>query len=1064
MKATRGLLDWFAGHSVAANMLMWLIVAGGFMTLANMEQEVFPEVDSEVVLVEVEFRGASPSEVEEGICIKVEEAVFGIEGIDKVTSSALPGRGQVVIKAESGYDLRELLDDVQAAVDAIDTFPELAEAPEVRELELARQVLNVAVSGPLSERALRETAEWVRDELLALPDITRVSLGNVRPYELALEVSERDLRRLGLTFDEVVAAVRAGSLDLSAGEVETEGRTIRLRAESRAYRRAAFEQLVLRTRPDGTRLLLGDVATVLDGFEATGQSTRFDGAPGVIVKVWRIGDQRALDMADAVKAWVARSEDDGALPEGVQLTLWQDETRVLNSRLDLLVRNGRAGLVLVFITLALFLRLSLAMWVSLGIPISFLGAIWLLPAFDVSLNMISLFGFLVALGIVVDDAIVVGENVYKQFEDGARGLSAVRKGAGQVAVPVIFAILTTIAAFSPLLGIPGVIGSFMEQLPLVVVPVLVFSMIESLLILPAHLVHVGGAGWRVPGLALWEGLQAKVSWALARFIERVYVPSLDLALRWRGATLAFGVALLLVTGSAVAAGHIRFLFFPPVEADNVLAWVTMPRGTPEHVTDAAVRRMEAELRRVAAELEAEAGESLVKHVLASVGDQPFRVEQSQGFGNVANFNGDNLGEVNVELVPAEERETSSRELLARWREAVGEIAGAVELTFSSDLVSTGRPVDVELTGPSVADLRAAAAAVKQALHAEAAVFDVADSFRSGQDELRLEITPEGEALGFTRAELARQVRQGWEGDEAQRIQRGRDEVRVVVRYPADERVSLVELDDARVTAPGGARVPLSRVARWEPALGDAVIDRSNRQRRINVTADVDLAMDEPNAVLARLAAGVLPELEARHRGLRWSLEGEQKEQGDTIAGLAQGFILALIVIFALLAVPFRSYVQPLIVMSAIPFGIVGAIWGHLALGMDLTVMSMFGVVALTGVLVNDSLVLVDFANRAVREEGLSVDDAIRHAGPARFRPILLTSLTTFMGLLPLLLERSLQAQFLIPMGVSLGFGVLFATFITLILVPTAYRVVEDVRERMGGGVGTRSAELAAAEA
>ncbi|MCB9897524.1 MAG: efflux RND transporter permease subunit [Planctomycetes bacterium] len=1052
----RGPIAFFAGHTVAANMLMWIILAGGLLTFGVVEQEVFPDVGGDVISVSVELRGASPEEVEEGICIKVEEVVMGLEGVDKVTSRAVAGMGTVSIEIADDADLDEVLDDVKNAVDGIDTFPEGSEVPVVREFEITHQVLNVAVSGDVGERPLRRAAERVRDDLLDLPGITRVQLSDARPYEISIDVSEETLRRLQLTFDEVVAAIRRSSLDLSGGVVKADGGEIKLRTKAQSYTGDDFAKVVLRAGDDGSRLLLGDVASIVDAFEDTGQSARFDGRPSLVVQVYRVGDQRAIEIADRVKAYVADAS--AHLPPGVSLEIYQDEVRILESRLDLLVRNGRAGLLLVFLTLALFLRLSLAFWVTVGIPVAFMGTLWMMPALDISVNMISLFGFLVALGIVVDDAIVVGENVYRHHEEGKDGLDAVLDGVGEVWLPVVFAVLTTIAAFTPLIGIPGVIGKFIHQMPAVVVPILCFSMLESLFILPAHLSHLKHRTgprlmrwWRAP-LRAWERVQDAVGRGLDVVVRRSYVPTLDAALRWRYLAASVGFSVLVLTGALFASGKIRFLFFPPVEADNVVAYLTLPQGTPPEHTAREVARIERAALDLAAEMERELGEPVVRHVKASVGDQPFRDAQSRAFGNTASFAGTHLGEVMLELVPAEERSASSRDLVRRWREAVGPVAGAVELSFTSNMVSTGSPVHVRLTGHRVDDLRRGAAALEAALGTVAGVFDVADSFRGGQQELRFDVTPEGEALGVTRADLARQVRQAFYGEEAQRVQRGRDEVRVMVRYPESGRRSLGDVDEMRIRLAGGVEAPLSRVADVEVARGDAVIERADRRRSINVTADVDLSVTEPNAVIEQLRATVLPELERTIPGLGWTLEGEQREQADTVAGLVRGFVIALLVIFALLAIPFRSYIQPVIVMLAIPFGIVGAVLGHIALGMDLTVMSMFGIVALTGVIVNDSLVMVDFVN-AARRDGMGVDEAVRKAGPARFRAILLTSLTTFAGLLPLLLERSLQAQFLIPMAVSLGFGVMFGTFVTLLLVPVSYTIVEDLRRLVTPGPG-----------
>lgn len=1046
----KGAIAWFAGHRVAANMLMWLILIGGMITAPIVEQEVFPDVDTGMITVSVEFRGASPAEVETGICIKIEEAVEGVDGIKSISSRAVQNLGTVTIEVLEGEDEREVLDDVKAAVDTIDTFPLEAEKALVQEFDLGLQVINVSISGAAGERAIRRMANQVRDELLAISGITRVRLAAVRPYEVSIEVSEESLLRWGLSFDEVAQAVRSQSLDLGGGVVKTDGGEILFRAQAQAYEGADFASLVLRTRPDGSRLLLGDVAAIIDGFEDTGQASTFDGLPTAMVKVYRVGKQQALDISDKVQAYVR--EASLRMPEGMQLTTWRDEARVLRGRIDLLVENGRVGLGLVFLTLALFLRLSLAFWVTVGIPISFLGALWLMPVMDVSINMISLFGFIVALGIVVDDAIVVGENVYSEMQGGKPGLAGVLAGVNGVSTPVFFAILTTIAAFAPLLTIPGVMGEFIAQLPMVVVPVLLFSMVESLFILPAHLKHlkvgVPLAHWNP--LRLLEAVRTLVNKALRFVIERTYEPVLHWTLRWRYLTLSVGLFVLVVMGSLLGAGKIRFVFFPQVEADNIVAWLTMPQGTPSSVTAEAIAVIDSAARELADELEQEWGQPMVRHMLASVGGQPLAEGQSKGFGNVGNFSGAHLGEVNVELRPAEDREVRSEDLVNRWRELTGPLPDTVELDFAAIAYSTGSAIDIQLTGHDVDELRELSAELQARLRNYPGVYDLSDTFRAGKQEMRLRLSAEGEAAGLTLVDLARQVRQGFYGEEAQRVQRGRDEVRVMVRYPEDQRRSLGDVEAMRIRLADGRQLPFSAVAVAEPARGDATIERTDRRRSINITADVDTSVGDPNAILAELIAEDMPVLLKGHDGVNWSLEGEQREQSDTVGGLLRGFLMSMVLIYALLAIPFRSYTQPAIVMVAIPFGIVGAIGGHLLLGMDVTIMSMFGVVALTGVLVNDSLVLVDFINKS-RERGLPLMDAVRCAGPARFRPILLTSLTTVAGLLPLLVERSLQAQFLIPMAVSLAAGVLFATVVTLIMVPVCYLILHDLLGLWGHG-------------
>jgi multidrug efflux pump subunit AcrB len=1043
----KGIIRWFAENGVAANLLMILIIAGGVISIFTIKQEVFPEFSADIVTVTVPYPGAAPEEVEEGVVIRIEEAIQDLEGIEEIRSTAGENVASVLVEAMQGADVQKLLDDVKSRVDAIDTFPEEAEQPVVEEAIIRRQVMEVAISGEADERSLKRLGERLRDDLTALPGITQVELRITRPYEISIEVSEIDLRRYGLSFGRVAEAVRRASLDLPGGRISTSASEILLRTEGQAYTGHEFERLPLITRPDGTRVLLGDVARIVDGFADTDQWARFDGRPAALVKVYRVGEQSALEVAAQVEAYLEEARP--RMPDGITLTVWQDQTRVLRSRLDLLIKNGRAGFVLVVLVLALFLKLRLASWVSLGVPISFLGALALMPTMEVSINLISLFAFILVLGIVVDDAIIVGENVYTRYQQGEEGLRAAIEGAFEVHKPVIFAVATSIAAFVPLLVVPGTIGKIMRVVPMIVIATLVFSLIESLLILPNHLSHLRQTSARAVGGSVsraWRRFQDRVAAGLGWIVRRTYQPSLELALEWRYLTVAAMLALLLITFGIFRGGWIRFNFLPPIEADNTAAFLTMPQGTPAEVTAEMVRRIEEEALELGRELEEELGGSPIRHVLSSIGDQPFRTAQGPAALNVgADNSAAHLGEVNLELSPAEERDITSFDIARRWRERVGSIPDAVELTYASSLFTSGEAINVELSGPNVDNLRRAALRLKEELRSYPGTQDISDTFRAGKRELELTITPEGEAAGLSQADLARQVRQAFYGEEAQRIQRGRDDVKVMVRLPEERRATLGGLEELRIRAPDGTEVPLSTAARIHSARGPSAIKRTDRRRVVNVTADVDITAGNANEIVADLEATVLPALLADYPEIRYSLAGEQEEQRETLTGLLRGFLFALLVIYALLAIPFRSYFQPLIVMSAIPFGLIGAIWGHIAMGLDLAILSFFGIVALTGVVVNDSLVLVSFINRAYRDDGLPLAKAIRIAGGSRFRPILLTSLTTFAGLTPLLLEKSMQAQFLIPMAVSLAFGVLFGTFIILLLVPCLYAIQEDVK-------------------
>ena len=1058
-----GGIAWFARNPVAANLMMIFIMVSGLIATGTVKEEVFPEVELDRISIQVPYLGAAPEEVEEGVVIRIEEAIQGVDGIKEIQSTASEGNASVMVELELGADARRVVDEVKNNVDAITTFPLETEKPIIREMTARNQVTDISIAGETDIFALKALAERVRDELTAMPEITQVDVVSAPPYEISIEVSEVALRRHGMTFDQVADAVRRSSLDLPGGSVRTDGGEILLRTIGQAYRGAEYEDLVLWTRADGSRLRLGDVATVVDGFAETDQQARFDHLPTVLVSVFRTGDQSALDIAAAVNAYVERARP--RLPEGISLTLWQDQAEILDDRLTLMLRNGATGFLLVFVVLALFLELRLAFWVSLGIPISFLGAIALMPGLDVSVNVISLFAFILVLGIVVDDAIIVGENIYRHQENHGEGLRGAIEGAREIGKPVTFAVLTTVAAFMPLMFVPGMMGKIFRVIPLIVIPCLLFSLVESLGILPAHLSHIPRR--RKPGP--WRRFQSLFSNGLKLFIARVYTPLLETALRWRYVTAAIGLSTLILTGGMVLGGWANFHFFPSIEADFMSASVTMPQGTPVDVTSRAIARLEEGATRLRTRLQQETGMDYFRHVSTAVGDQPMMSRGGGPMGPVDVAAAANVGEVTIELAPAETRSFTSEQLGNMWRESTEAIPEAVEVNFSMSMMNPGDDVDVQLAGPDIDRLRAAAEEVKARLAAYAGVYEISDSFRAGKEEMQLGIKPAAETLGLTLQDLGRQVRQAFYGEEAQRIQRGRDDIRVMVRYPEADRRSLGDLENMRIRTPNGGEVPFSQVAEVQSGRGFASIKRVNRNRAVNVTASVDPAITSAGAVITDLQTRILPEVLAGYPGVFYTFEGAQAEQVDAVGGLQRGFVLALLMIFALLAVPLRSYVQPLIIMAAIPFGLVGAIWGHIVMGLDVTMMSMFGLVALTGVVVNDSLVMVDFINRAravhadlgrgIRQSGGRQTDrrefesaglqlAIREAGSNRFRPILLTSLTTFFGLAPLMLERSMQAAFLVPMAVSLAFGVLFATFITLILVPTSYLILDDVQRTL----------------
>jgi len=1059
-------IAWFARNHVAANLLMGMLIAAGVASLPMIQQKTFPDIDVDIVQVGVTYLGAAPEEVEEGICIRIEEAIQALEGIERLTSSAAENACGVSAELLAGYPIDRALSEIKNEVDAITTFPVDAEEPVVRHFQLQRNALQLALAGGASPRSLKELGERIRDDIAALPDVTQVDLVSAGSYEISIEVPEAALRRHGITFDTIAEAVRRGSLDRPGGSIRTRAGEVLLRTKGQAYTGREFEELVVLTREDGTRLLLRDVARVVDDFEEDAVYARFDGEPSVLVRVSRVGDQKVLELVDQVKAYVA--EAGARLPDPVALHVWRDGSESLRDRLDILVRNGRGGFFLVFVVLALFLRLRLAFWVAIGVPISFLGALALFPGLGIAVDVISLFAFITVLGLLVDDAIVVGENVHRHQERAEAPLEAAIRGAQEVSVPVIFGVLTTVAAFMPMIYAPGAFGQVFGEIGLVAICCLVFSVIESQWVLPAHLGHMKPA----PPLeaaeaesqsgvkARWIRLQRRFAGSLEELAARRYQPALERAVEWRYATLAGGVALLLVTLGYIGAGHIKFSFFPPIENDYISAQLTMPQGTPLEVTAEATRQLEAAAWQLKEDLDAEFSPndgSVVVHVLATVGGF------SESGGGTPDFDGpgasaSHQGEVTLELLGGDVRPLKAEVVAQRWRELTPPIPDVEELRYESDLFSAGAPIDIELKAADTALLNEAAERLKAKLAEYAGTVDIRDSFREGKRELRLSILPAAQTLGLTLDDLARQVRQAFYGAEAQRIQRGRDDIRVMVRYPAEERRSLADLENLRIRTPDGGEVPFHRVARAESGRGYATIKRRDRQRVVNVLADVNEEQGNANEILADLQAGFLPALVAEYPGLGYSLEGVQREQRKAVTALIRNYALALFAIYALLAVPLRSYFQPLLIMSVIPFGLVGALIGHLIRGLDFSMMSVFGIVALTGVVVNSSLVLVHYVNQN-REEGVDLHSAVLSAGRARFRPIVLTSLTTFAGLLPLLSEGSVTAQFLIPMATSLGFGVLFATSISLFLVPCLYVILEDLHRLWGRR--RRGAELIA---
>ncbi len=1047
-----GVLGWFASNHVAANLLMVLIVVAGLLSIFNIKKEVFPEFSVDMITVTVPYLGASPEDVEKGVILRVEEAIAGVDGIKRLSSTAGEGTGTTVVEVEEYADITEVLDDIKAEIDRIITFPVETEKPVITEIKTRHKVISLVIYGDVSEKILKSLADQVRDDLTAKSNISQISIAGIRPYEISIEVSEETLRRYGFSFDDVANIVRNSSLDIPAGSVKTKGGEILVRTKGQKYFGPEFEEIIILAEKDGTEVRLGDIANVRDDFEDTDLYSRFDGKRAALIQVSRTGEQNVLDIAMTVKEYI--NEKEKFLPEGVSLALWEDDSAILKSRMNLLKKNAYIGLGLVFLCLLLFLDIRLAFWITLGIPISFLGAFWIIPLFGVSINMISLFAFIMALGLVVADAIVVGENIFEYRQQGMDGASAAIKGVREMVMPVILAVLTTMFAFLPLAYTAGTTGKILKVLPIIVISVLGFSLIEALLILPAHLsMKISRKKNRL--VEFTDKINQLTENKLKKFVNGRFAEVVELAVKWRYVTLSLGIAIFLFTIGFVAGGYLKFTLFDSIEADNMVATLMMPQGTPVERTQEIADKIEQAAFQVRDEFDSKSKSeiSIVKHISTTVGANPMAARGGPVSNTAGGGAASNLAEVNVELLAGEERDVSSVKLKNRWREIVGEVEGVSSLTFTSQTFTVGDAINVELSHQNFPVLLESVESLKQALKEYAGVSDITDSFEAGKSELKLSLKDSGRILGLTLSDLARQIRQGFYGEEVQRIQRGRDDIRVMVRYPEDERKKLSDIENMRIRLPDGTEIPFKTVAEVEYGQGYAAIQRVDRRRVVSVSADVDEALANAKEINRDLRLKILPRLMQEYPGLQYRFAGEAREMSDSFGSLKVNYLIAMMAIYGLLAIQFRSYSQPLIVMSAIPFGIVGAVWGHVLMGLifmtkfNLSMLSMFGIVALSGVVVNDSLIMIDLINRE-RRSGIKLRQVVRDSVTRRFRPIMLTTLTTFFGLVPMLLERSLQARFLIPMAISLAFGVMFATLITLFLVPSLYMILEDMKNRL----------------
>ena len=1067
-------IAWFADNPVAANLLMLILLVGGVFSLNSMHKEEFPSIEPGIIQITIPYLGAAPVEAEKAVCIRVEEAIEGLDGIERMTATASEGACTVFLEVFADADLTVTLNEVKSRVDAINTFPSETEKPIVSSLQFRGKTISVVVSGETDEATLKLVAEGMRDDIAGLEGISQVSVNYAKPWEISIEVSEQVLRQYSLTMTDVANAIRQASLDMPGGSVKTDGGEVLIRSQGQAYKGTDFERIEILSRADGSKITLADIAIVRDAFQEGFLGAKYDGRRAVTITVYRVGDEDTITSADSVKAYVAQKSAE--VPEGLNLDVWIDESIPLNRRINALTKNAYAGLVLVLLILTLFLRFKVALWVAAGIPIAVLGAIWMFPVAGLNISSLTVLAFILVLGIVVDDAIVVGERIFSFESKTETKREAAVQGTNEVVTPVVFGVLTTMAAFLPILILDGRMGAFFSTIGWVVVICLVFSIVECMLILPAHLSH------RNTETYPFRETRFVQSWIrFQSFLPIIYKALPITSTGLSSSKRCNGAGLLGRSAPAFCSWPwlwlrvvaLSFNSFPAIEGDRIYATLLMPEGINVELTERGALQIEQSVvalrQEIAEDLGRDLDDSPILHVFASIGSNAAR---SSGPPSKT-AGGSHLAEVVLDLAPIEDRPgwTSNR-IASRWRELTGPVTDAIDLQFNADSFSAGDPISLQIRGRDVEELKRAALHLRQELAQFPGVLDLSDSFRAGKQELQLNIKPEAKSLGLTLTDLARQVRQAFYGEEAQRIQRGTDDVRVMVRYPKAERESLGNLENMRIRSPNGTEVPFSTVASVVQGNSYSSINRENQQRVVSVRGDIDRSVMAPEALIPAIQQIICQDASSFSSvdnscrndlfpGVRYRLGGEQLERSKVTSSLGKNVLLALLIIFALLAVPLKSYLQPLIIMSVIPFGAVGAIVGHYIMGWNLIFFSLLGIIALSGVVVNASLVLVDFINRQ-RAAGVPLFDAVTEAGVVRFRPIILTSVTTFVGLIPLMTNEDPETFMFIPMAISLAFGVLFATVITLFLVPSLYLMQNDYLElHRFGRKGLRNQERSA---
>jgi multidrug efflux pump subunit AcrB len=1018
-RPVKGAIAWMANNSVAANILMLIFLVGGFLMSMNIKQEVFPQFDLDEVRITVAYPGASPEEVESGVLLPIEEAIQDIEGIKKVSSTANEGSATISIEVVETKQLQRVYEDVKNAVDRISTFAEDVEKPIIEIPSRSSRVITPIVYGNVDDKTLRNYTELIRDELLQDEDITMVELLGEKPLEIKIDVPIENLRKYNLNINDIASAISVNSKDVPAGSIKTKSGEILLRFKGKKYIAEDFKDIPIKYNSDGTIVYLKDLATFQDSFYENDIYLNYNGMPAIGIEVYRVGKQTPIQVADKVKQIIERLKVE--LPKGIYIDYTDDRSDIYKQRINLLLKNGYFGLALVFILLTLFLELRLAFWVTLGILISFLGSFLFLPSIDVSINMISLFAYIISLGIVVDDAIVVGENIYYYRQNGMSFMDAAIKGAKEIAFPVVFSVLTNIITFMPMFFIPGVMGKIFVNIPAVVVTVFAISLIESIFILPAHIGHQKNEPKNII-LKYFNAFQEKFSKGFVRLIDKIYRPSITLALKYRYVTVILGICVLFIFLTYVKTGRLGFTLFPKVESDFAYISGTLPLDSPVEDT---IKIRDFILNKSDTVLKENGGENLYTGKLSYVNNNTFWIL--------------------IFLTPPDVRPINTYELVEKLRKHIGNIPGLENLKFASDFggPGAGAALSVQLSHRDVSTLNKAAKELAQFLDEYPIVSDIDDGITHGKKQIDITLKPLAYMLGITPNYISRELRSRYYGNEAITQQRGRNELKITVRLSKNDRENINTFENMIIKTPTGEEVPLKEIANIKYSRAYTSINRVDNKRIVTVTADVT-PQKRTQEILSEIKNKIFPILSEKYHGLTYSLEGKEADRRESTEALFSGLIFALFGIYFILAIPFKSYIQPAIIMISIPFGIIGAVIGHILMGYSLSLVSIMGIVALSGVVVNDSLVLIDLANRKVRD-GVYPYKAVVEAGVQRFRPIMLTTLTTFFGLMPMIFETSRQARFLIPMAISLGFGIIFATMITLVLVPSLYIVIEDVK-------------------